>query len=254
MLWVLIRSASPLFSWRNKKDISIFRMKKASYLLLCFSFRKGTKQFQVAFDLGAFEKPSVFHMLTVKTHFILFVLCLFREKWGTWYLPFCGSVLSSPFDSTYFVCATLLQVLTDLFIKLCRHFLHALKICMWFGHKSQIYFCHFFRIVNLVNFCLSSIHVYRVCVLCAQFVQVLTDLFETSRTYSIWSEDVHVVWTWTWLNFSSPEHNHYCIEDQKASTTLSPFASWPCTMIKPQWLELPKSCTSFHGPKDVRDI
>ena len=25
-----------MFSWRNKKDISIFRMKKAPYLLLCF--------------------------------------------------------------------------------------------------------------------------------------------------------------------------------------------------------------------------
>ena len=27
-----------MFSWRNKKDISIFRMKKAPYLLLCFLF------------------------------------------------------------------------------------------------------------------------------------------------------------------------------------------------------------------------
>ena len=27
------------FSWRNKKDISIFRMKKAPYLLLCY-FKK----------------------------------------------------------------------------------------------------------------------------------------------------------------------------------------------------------------------
>ena len=44
MLWVLIRSASGgasneypqhMFSWINKKDISIFRMKKAPYLLLC---------------------------------------------------------------------------------------------------------------------------------------------------------------------------------------------------------------------------
>ena len=40
MSWVLIRGASneypqDMFSWRNKKDISIFRMKKAPYLLLC---------------------------------------------------------------------------------------------------------------------------------------------------------------------------------------------------------------------------
>ena len=49
MLWVLIRSASAsgasneypqhMFLLSNKKDISIFRMKKVPYLLLCF--RKG---------------------------------------------------------------------------------------------------------------------------------------------------------------------------------------------------------------------
>ena len=49
MLWILIRSASPrrgasneypqhMFLLRNKKDISIFRMKKAPYLLLCIFF------------------------------------------------------------------------------------------------------------------------------------------------------------------------------------------------------------------------
>ena len=49
MLWVLIRSASGgasneypqhMFSWTNKKDISIFRMKKAPYLLLCLILNK----------------------------------------------------------------------------------------------------------------------------------------------------------------------------------------------------------------------
>ena len=48
MLWVLIRSASArasneypqrMFSWRNKKDINIFRMKKAPYLLLCLAIQ-----------------------------------------------------------------------------------------------------------------------------------------------------------------------------------------------------------------------
>ena len=33
---------------------------------------------------------------------------------------------------------------------------------------------------------------------------------------------------------------------------LSLFASWPGTMIIPQWLELPMSRTIFYGPKDVR--
>ena len=34
------------------------------------------------------------------------------------------------------------------FLKLCRHFLHGLKICIWFGHKPQINFCHVFHVVN----------------------------------------------------------------------------------------------------------
>ena len=35
---------------------------------------------------------------------------------------------------------------------------------------------------------------------------------------------------------------------------LSPFASWPGTIINPQWLELSMSRAIFHGPKDVRAI
>ena len=36
----------------------------------------------------------------------------------------------------------------------------------------------------------------RIDVLCAQlFLQVLIDLFETLQAFSIWSEDVHMVWT-----------------------------------------------------------
>ena len=33
-----------------------------------------------------------------------------------------------------------------------------------------------------------------------------------------------------------------------------PAASWPGTMINPQWLELPMSQTNFYVPKDVRAI
>ena len=33
---------------------------------------------------------------------------------------------------------------------------------------------------------------------------------------------------------------------------LSPFASWPGTMINSQWLKLSISGTNSHGPKDVR--
>ena len=35
---------------------------------------------------------------------------------------------------------------------------------------------------------------------------------------------------------------------------LSPFASWPCAINNPQWLELPMFRTNFYGLKDVRAI
>ena len=38
---------------------------------------------------------------------------------------------------------------------------------------------------------------------------------------------------------------------KKKIPKLSLFASWPGTMINPQWLELPMSRTIFYGPKDV---
>ena len=41
----------------------------------------------------------------------------------------------------------------NLIPKLCRHFDHALKICMWLGYTPQINFCHFFFYnLNLVIF------------------------------------------------------------------------------------------------------
>ena len=40
-----------MFSLRNKKDISIFRMKNASYLLLCYTQRQSTHQCCQCFDL-----------------------------------------------------------------------------------------------------------------------------------------------------------------------------------------------------------
>ena len=47
---------------------------------------------------------------------------------------------------------------------------------------------------------------------------------------------------------------NYCVENQKDFPKLSLFASWPGSMINPQWLELPISRTNFHGPKDIRAI
>ena len=37
-----------------------------------------------------------------------------------------------------------------IFSKVYRYFCCGLKMCMWFGYNSQINFCHFFRILNVV--------------------------------------------------------------------------------------------------------
>ena len=55
MLWVLISSAS---SARNKKDISIFQMKKAPYLLLCMKC-------QILFSGKNNKYISVCHLLKI---------------------------------------------------------------------------------------------------------------------------------------------------------------------------------------------
>ena len=44
------------------------------------------------------------------------------------------------------------------------------------------------------------------------------------------------------------------VKEIKKLPNLLLFASWPGTMIIPQWLELPMSRTLFHGPKGVRAI
>ena len=33
-------------------------------------------------------------------------------------------------------------------MKLCMHFFHGMRMCMWFGYNCEIIFCHFFHIVN----------------------------------------------------------------------------------------------------------
>ena len=46
-----------------------------------------------------------------------------------------------------------------IFLKLCRCFLHGVRMCMWFGYNCWIIFYHFFHFVNLVIFrpqCIDS--------------------------------------------------------------------------------------------------
>ena len=37
-----------------------------------------------------------------------------------------------------------------IFLKLCKCFLHGLKMCMWFGYNPSINFCHFFHFAIFV--------------------------------------------------------------------------------------------------------
>ena len=59
----------------------------------------------------------------------------------------------------YLVSATPLTVFLLIFFKLCRCFLHDVRMCMWFGYNCWIIFYHFFHFVNLVIFrpqCIDS--------------------------------------------------------------------------------------------------
>ena len=42
-----------------------------------------------------------------------------------------------------------------IFLKLCRCFLHGVRMCMWFGYNCWIIFYHFFHFVNLSHFSTS---------------------------------------------------------------------------------------------------
>ena len=57
------------------------------------------------------------------------------------------------------VSATPPSVFLLIFLKLCRCFLHGVRMCMWFGYNCWIIFYHFFHFVNLVIFrpqCIDS--------------------------------------------------------------------------------------------------
>ena len=52
-------------------------------------------------------------------------------------------------------------------LKLCRCFLHGMKMCIWFGYNTLVIFSYFFCFVNLVFFLVwNAIKVYRQWVLC----------------------------------------------------------------------------------------
>ena len=57
-----------------------------------------------------------------------------------------------------------------------------------------------------------------------------------------------------WGNSSEYTQHTVIVKEVKKIPKLSLFASWPGTMINPQWLELPMSLTFFYGLKDVLAI
>ena len=83
-----------------------------------------------------------------------------------------------------------------IFLKLCKCFLHGLRMCMWFGYNPCVKFCYFFHFANFVIFwpqilwkCCDSEYLW------AQLlIQFYTDLFETLYMFLPWSGDVHMVW------------------------------------------------------------
>ena len=63
-------------------------------------------------------------------------------------------------------------------------FLHGMRVCIWFGYKLLEHFCHFFHIVNLVNF--QPQYMDNGYLLWAQFLlQFGTDRFETLQFFFI---------------------------------------------------------------------
>ena len=66
------------------------------------------------------------------------------------------------------LCAQLLLSLCD----------HALKICILFVYNPQIIFCHFFHNLNLSHF-YGHYNEWIEGTLCAQLIQLNTDIFET---------------------------------------------------------------------------
>ena len=92
-------------------------------------------------------------------HFVNFVIVAPALAWATWACKFpsvCSSV--RPSVNIYhgrLVSATPLTVFLLIFLKLCRCFLHGVRMCMWFGYNCWIFFYHFFHFVNLSHFSTS---------------------------------------------------------------------------------------------------
>ena len=98
-------------------------------------------------------------------------------------------------------------------LKLCRCFLHGMKMCMWVWYNILIIVSHFFCFVNLVSFFLHEM--LSKCIDSGYFVgatplTVCHWLFWNSADVVFaWNEDMHVVWVQYLDNFfslfSSPE-------------------------------------------------
>ena len=101
-----------------------------------------------------------YNPLIIFSHFFCFVNLVFFVVWNAikvyrQWLP-CGRSSSYSFP--------------PIILKLCRCFLHRMKICMWFEYNTLSIFSHFFCCVNLVSFFFTwnAIKVYRQWVPCGR--------------------------------------------------------------------------------------
>ena len=72
--------------------------------------------------------------------------------------------------------------------------------------------------------------------------------------FSYFIMKLYVVCTDWWGDSNEYTQHTIIVKEIIEIPELSLFASWPGTMINPQWLEVPMSRTIFYGPKDVRAI
>ena len=74
------------------------------------------------------------------------------------------------------------------------HFLHSMRMCMWFGYNLDFFFLDFFPHCGLSHFSPSICSQWVHCTLWSQLlIQFYTSLFETVLVFSPYSEDVYIM-------------------------------------------------------------
>ena len=145
----------------------ILELSFVTFCRTCFSMGDLGVQVSVRSSVGPFVHPSTFALGVLWVQLLVqfctnrFTFVTFSTLWTWSFRSVCLSIRSSirqhlPWMSCeYNSCYSFLPI----FLKLCRCFLHRLRMCMWFGYNCWIIFYHFFHFVNLVIFrplCIDS--------------------------------------------------------------------------------------------------